>query len=368
MCASLAIKNFRCFDDLTIGPLARVNLIAGRNNVGKTALLEALWILSHPTAPRTALQTAQRDLADYGQGGFFADLFPQYQTDLTIRLQAENVPCHGSRTVNIQRKYRAQQALFDWSRVPEPELDDDAIADFDFSNELVFEYVDETGNEFLTSAWLDADSASGRLRPVMRDSRTSRATSAYPCVFEYPNRRSNARALAARFGRAELEGYLPAIEEIVRLLEPGLKRMTTIADNRGVPSIQGDIGAGRLFPMAIMGEGTKRLLALSLAFLSARDGMILVDEVENGLHHSVLADVWKNLDWLSREFNVQVFATTHSYECVKAAHTAFKLNELGDELSFIRLQRNRKSGQIESIPYDDIEAFDYAIEYGLEVR
>lgn len=66
MYTSFAIENFRCFEDLTVQPLARVNLIAGQNNVGKTALLEALWLFSHPTEPRNALQTILRELADYG--------------------------------------------------------------------------------------------------------------------------------------------------------------------------------------------------------------------------------------------------------------------------------------------------------------
>ena len=348
MYTSFAIENFRCFEDLTVQPLARVNLIAGQNNVGKTALLEALWLFSHPTEPRNALQTILRELADYGQGEFFADLFPQYQTGLTIKLQAENIQSRRFRTLCIRRKYRAQQPLFDWSKDPETELDDDAIADFDFSNELAFEYVDETGKEVLTSAWLNAEPGVGWLRPMLRDSRTSMAPPEYPCVFDHPRTRYNARALATRFGRAERERYSSAIEKAIRLLEPRLKRMTTIADSHGRPSLHGDIGTGRLFPMAIMGEGTKRLLALSLAFLSARDGIILIDEIENGLHHSVLVDVWKNLDWLSREFNVQVFATTHSYECIVAANNAFTEIE-SDDLHFHRL--NRKGEQVRAVTY-----------------
>ena len=144
--------------------------------------------------------------------------------------------------------------------------------------------------------------------------------------------------------------------------------MTTIVDSRGNPSIHADIGAGRLFPIAIMGEGVKRLLALSLAFPSMRNGAIFIDEVENGLHHKSLVDVWKNLGWLSQEFNVQVFATTHSYECIKAARTAFKLSEFDDEISYIRLQRNLKTQRLECVAYDDPEVFDYALKYRREVR
>ena len=102
--------------------------------------------------------------------------------------------------------------------------------------------------------------------------------------------------------------------------------------------------------------------------MRAKDGLLLVDEIENGLHYSKLHEVWKTIDWLSREFNVQVFATTHSYECVVAAHAAFKFAKLDDDFSLMRLQRNRRTGQIESIAYDDKDALDYAMEYEREVR
>ena len=52
MYTSFAIENFRCFEDLTVQPLARLNLISGQNNVGKTAMLEGLWLLNNPTEPK----------------------------------------------------------------------------------------------------------------------------------------------------------------------------------------------------------------------------------------------------------------------------------------------------------------------------
>ena len=369
MYTSFSIENFRLFDQITVEPLARVNLIGGQNNVGKTALLEALSMHCHPTAPREALQIAGwRGSADYGRGEFFDDLFHQYSTNLTIKLHGKYQEGYGLGTLQVMRQYRAQQTLIDWPSVSDAELENDAIAGFDFDSELVFEHTDESGNKSMTSAWFDAPGTLGGLRPVLKDSRKSAARLKYPCLFERPQSRHNPRSIAARFGKAELAGYRSSIEAIIRLLEPRLQRMTTIADSRGNPSIHADIGVGRLFPIAIMGEGVKRLLALSLAFPSVQDGAIFIDEIENGLHHKTLVEVWKNLGWLAQEFNVQVFATTHSYECIRAAHNAFKLHEVADELSYVRLQRNIKTQRLQCVAYDDSDGFDYAMKYWSEVR
>ena len=364
MYKSFSIENFRCFDNLTVEPLARVNLIAGPNNVGKTALLEALWMLSHPAAPREALRVSQwRDSADYGKGRLFADLFLGYKTSSTIGLGANGFN-RGSTTLNITHQYRSEWPIIDWSRVHETELEDETISNFDLDNELVFKYRDQAGIEFSTKAWLDIDSPSGRLRPVLKDSRKTAAIANYPCVFQHSNSRYNARRLASLFGAAQLERYVPSIEKIIRPLEPRLEGMETITDSRGIPSIYVHIGRELPIPISILGDGTKRLLSIALSFLRLRDGILLVDELENGLHYSALVDVWKNLEWLSREFNVQVFATTHSYECIRAANDAFSEAE-SDDLHFHRL--NRKRDEVIAVTYTK-PMIDMNIEHFWELR
>ena len=164
-----------------------------------------------------------------------------------------------------------------------------------------------------------------------------------------------------------MDGYSDDILECLRKVDPRIKRLITI-QNPPTPMVYVDVGLSRPVPMGFLGDGIGRLLSMALAFHNARDGAILIDEVENGIHYSKLEAIWERIDWLSREFNVQVFATTHSYECVKAAHAAFKHAELDDDFSLMRLQRNHKTGQIEIIVYDDNEALDYAMEYEREVR
>jgi AAA15 family ATPase/GTPase len=373
---SFGIKNFRCFEDLTIEPLARVNLIAGQNNVGKTALLEALWVHAYPTDPRRATAiSGQRGLSNNQHTELLADWFPRYQTHLTIRLKAAGNWSGGFKVLEVNRRERTYQAQLPLTESSEPDFSEETITDFDFDHEVSFEYINETGEKFTSSIWLDEESALNRLRPsvsVKREPRSSRLRpliemrkeSSSPdrirCEFVRPHNRQR----HLKFSMIERQGYLPEVEEVIRLIEPKLQRMTLITNDRGLPSVYGDIGIGALLPMALMGDGTNRLLDLALGFLPARDGIILIDEIETGIHHSRLETVWKNLDWLSREFNVQVFATTHSYECIVAANNAF--NELeSDELHLHRLYR--RGDQMKAVTYNK-DALDTNIEYLWELR
>jgi AAA15 family ATPase/GTPase len=107
-----------------------------------------------------------------------------------------------------------------------------------------------------------------------------------------------------------------------------------------------------------------RLASLVLAIGNAPKGVVLVDEIENGLHHSILPKVWRAIGEVARQFNTQVFATTHSLECIMAAHRAFSESERYD----FRLHRlERINETIRAVTYDQ-ETLEAAIETGLEVR
>jgi AAA15 family ATPase/GTPase len=132
----------------------------------------------------------------------------------------------------------------------------------------------------------------------------------------------------------------------------------------GEPMLHGDIGMGRLVPLPVMGEGMVRLASLVLHIGNAPNGVVLVDEMENGLHHSILPKVWRAIGEVAREFNTQVFATTHSLECIVAAHKAFAESGLYD-FRLHRLERRKET--IHTLTYDQ-EALEAAIGTGLEVR
>src|SRR5262249_1285242 len=117
------------------------------------------------------------------------------------------------------------------------------------------------------------------------------------------------------FGELEAAKRQDEILPALQILEPRLKRLSLIPLS-AEPVIDGDIGLPRLVPVAFMGDGVRRLLSIVLAIANASGGVVLIDEIENGLHYSVQKQVWQAIAKAARRLDVQVFATTHSWECL----------------------------------------------------
>ena len=151
--------------------------------------------------------------------------------------------------------------------------------------------------------------------------------------------------------------------EALKVIEPRLRDLAVVVTSSG-PMIHGDIGIGKLIPLPLLGDGMARLASLVLAIGNAPNGVVLVDEIENGLHHTILPQVWKAIWRVARQFNTQIFATTHSLECIKAAHKTFSQTEQYD-FRLHRLERVNKTLRV--VTYDQ-ETLEAAIEMNLEVR
>jgi AAA15 family ATPase/GTPase len=134
---------------------------------------------------------------------------------------------------------------------------------------------------------------------------------------------------------------------------------------QGISMIHGYLkGYDEPVPSPLLGDGVRRSLSVILAVGAAENGVVLVDEIENGIHHSAMKPLWSVIAEASKTFNCQVFATTHSEECIYAAHDAFKENGPYD-LMLYRL--DRRNGSISAVAYDE-ERLDAAFSIPLEVR
>ena len=120
----------------------------------------------------------------------------------------------------------------------------------------------------------------------------------------------------------------------------------------------------RPVPLKSLGDGALRLFGVALALANSRDGFLLMDEAENGIHHSVQRDFWRMVLRTAQENNVQVLATTHSGDCVRGF--ALAAAEIEDaEGVLVRLDRDDYG--MRAVEYSE-EDLKIAAEQGIEVR
>ena len=117
-------------------------------------------------------------------------------------------------------------------------------------------------------------------------------------------------------------------------------------------------------PLKRFGEGAVRLFGMALTLANSKGSILLIDEVENGVHHSVQHDLWKMIFSASHTNNTQVIATTHSWDCVKGFAQA-AMDDESVEGCCIRLERDDDS--LYAVEYSE-EELETVISYGIEVR
>jgi hypothetical protein len=356
MWQSFTVKNFRSFRELTLQPLGRVNLIAGKNNSGKTALLEALYLHSYPqdvTLPFSVNELrGPASLKKYDHS-LCSWLFHDKNTSCELELSGRDEQ-GATHTLRMwvgesafaqypeAKKYLAPSFINEaWSaKVPALLFKGEAAGKETWSVSFPSDIAISDGMSWIGSnvPWNGPSIFIGSVgRPPDEDVKVFREVEAA--------------------GRQE--EMLPGLQ----ILEPRLQRLS-VEFSGSKEVIQGDIGLSHPVPLSFMGEGTRRLLSIVLAITTASGGNVLIDEVESGLHYSVLTRVWQAIGHAARQADVQVFATTHSYECIVAAHEAFTANGPYD----LRLFRLDRVGEEIKVAAYDKDVLGYATEMNHEVR
>lgn len=362
MYKSFTLRNFRCFSDLTIEPLRLMNLITGKNNVGKTALLEAMWLHHGYHNPSLGVAVNNfRGIQRLRKDEFLWDLFLEFDPYKTIELSSiDTNQQYRSLRITIQEQPITRLPLENNKTIREsgPRFSTSEVNSREstepFESKLLFDFTSPLGETFQAQAVVEQDSIRFERPPGIKEPNG---------IYLAARQRDDLNVLAERFSNLAVLKEQRQIVKILRIVEPDLQELT-IQHRGGTPIIFGDVGKTRLMPLPLMGDGVGRLLRIALAIYDAKGGILLVDEIENGLHYTVLVNVWKAIMELARKYEVQIFATTHSSECIQAAHQAFTQTD-GYDFRLHRLERVK--GAIRSVTYDS-ETLDAAIETGLEVR
>jgi AAA15 family ATPase/GTPase len=303
MLNSLHIKNFRGFRDLKIEPLKRVNLLTGQNNTGKTGVLEALTLLLDEPDPNGKFSNNLPNLFRIAGGewneNFWKWLFNNKNSNSNILIKASFAD---SQDFGIRLATTKTVALNRYGQVIEP--------------------IRTLGNIF---CFATDETRSAGLKPAI-----------------FSTQPSNPTQDAIDYNRVILKRRKKQVEKMLRQIEPRLEAVEALQTGQpgqsSAPLIYADLGLSEMIPVTQLGQGFNRLLDIYSEIVAADAKVLLIDEIENGLHHSVMPVIWKGLFLAAKEFDVQIFATTHSWECILAADEAARAGENYD-LALIRLDR-----------------------------
>ena len=381
--SDLTIKGFRGVDDLTIPRLGRVTLLTGRNSVGKTTVLEAVQayaargrsgVLDEILTTHQETSTAIDDDGDEVSGPDLLALFHRQASPTQRKVVVGPTHVCDQLKLSVGPLTERQEEEV-WGLLPE-RIAEDLLGDD-----------------------LQALRAEFHNRSALVGVATGLASGATSRVLSWRTR--NRRYLPRRSRLAE-DGTLPS-PIICERIGPGLPdnaRMArymdqialTEAQDRAIDALRlifGDqvesvafIGRGRTpyydglrpivkfreydgpVPLRSLGDGALRLFGIALALANSQGGFLLIDETENGIHHSLQHDFWRMVLQTAQDNDVQVLATTHSWDCVtgfaKAAHDLPDVDGL-----LVRLER--RGDQLRAVEYTE-EELQTVAEQGIEVR
>ena len=128
-----------------------------------------------------------------------------------------------------------------------------------------------------------------------------------------------------------------------------------------------DIGFDKRIPINMMGDGARKILSILTTIYECKDGIVLIDEVSNGFHYSVMKDLWSSIISAADKNNVQIFATTHDLDSIKGLRDAALFNQdISESVSFYKLLR-AADAELKSYQYS-LDSVDYSLTQEIEIR
>jgi AAA15 family ATPase/GTPase len=361
----LLIKNFRGFDEIEFENFSKINLITGKNNVGKTALLEAIFIhmgynpeLSIRTNTFRGLTETKYMLNPWNEAPWDV-IFKNFDTTQTIVIKGSfddetNLVVN---LKNIKSNFELKKLSREMLSFQKQKSNSLEIGQIFKAFELYFEKrgakskETETGKSYVLLTNEGAIATPSPLAPMLG-------------YFIYTKEKISLIEDSNRYSQLLKKNEGDDLLQALKIIEPNLEKLSIMMES-GVPIIHGHLKGGlKPIPIPMMGDGMVRITNIILSMTNAKDGVVLIDEIENGIHYSKIEELWKTIGEISRRLNVQLFATTHSSECIESAFDASEHSNLPD---FRVFRLDRINDKIVVTSYNERTAKS-SINMGLELR
>ena len=357
MLSNLIIENFRGIQALSIKDMRRLVLLSGNNNVGKSSVLEAIFFMMDHLSPDSFNRmNGFRGLSIPTNGvSLWEPLFYQMNPDNTIRIQATR----GEDTLTLS--YAKDDSYIPALNGGIPK---NVAGSFQSSAKrnytLRFDFKVE-GSVDYSEVGHYTTSENGTLREIADDNGDKQLMQLTYTSFMNNNFVRTDRAILDRMGKAEINGEKEKLIGFLQRIDSSISDIVTLSIN-GIPQLYINTNK-KLLPVQFSGDGINKLLYIVLSIMDAKNGILLVDEIDTGFHYSMYKDLWKIVSDVSRDYNCQVIATTHSYENIIGAVEGVK--DYPEDFSYYRLGYDKDGLKSFRSSYDLLKS---ALRSDMEVR
>jgi AAA15 family ATPase/GTPase len=368
MLQTLKIQNFKNIKNLDFPDLATINLITGKNNTSKTSLLEAIAIL----ASHADFEFIYSILQERGE---------LFHTDKGTR-QINNIKSLGSLFHNRNLNVDEFNAIFignemDYLRFEFIKYVNEIEKIEDNEKNLVArkyrKRVENIATDFDSLLGLELQLKNTKLILPISENEDYRFRK-----FVLPEAKKNFQFIKPTFQENDFNATLwdkitlsekeEYVIEALKIIEPNLEKIAFVKgenardDRKATAKIK---GFSERIALKSMGDGINRMLAIVLGLVNSENGCCLIDEFENGLHYSVQEKLWKIVFKLATKLNVQVFATTHSNDCINSFSEVINTENYNNLGRLFRLDRVKDEIKLETYYSKDLQI---ATENNIETR
>lgn len=382
MIENLIVKGWRSFQHLEIHNLGRVNLLVGENNSGKTSLLEAIQIIASGVDPQVLWSIAAR------RGELFVE-----DPEVSYRRSAEIDVSHWyygfdfglgssfslaahhalvSETCDfnvVEASPDTQKRLFSTSTRTMPSASPPGSWQADpgvESEDLIAAPLLALQLDFPDPTFQRTYPLTGR-GGLLVDSMRSRSVDAGVTrrdVRFVPTAGLSMASLVEMVDDLTLTDEENLTLQAMQMLDDRIERFAPKGRDRRPRIMVRLKGTNKPLPIGSLGDGVHRLLTIAVALAKSANGILLIDEIDTGLHFTTMDRMWKFVNDAAEKLNVQVFATTHSRDCYESL--AVICHEAPESSSRVSIQRVETGSQM-TVGYTESEIVA-AARRGLEVR
>lgn len=356
MIENIKFENFRGFRSLQLEDVKPITLISGKNNAGKSSVLEGVFLNFDHVDPESFRKI---NLFRNLPAGTDAS---QMWEPMFYGLNPENEMC-------ISMQFSGQESKLRYSRetsfIPPDNINapQDVLAQFISSAKRSYTLKLQYSKGDYSEIGHFVASQSGILRYFETNLPGNEIDVTPFTQYISSNIISNESVVIGWIGKMELSRKKNEIIKILQLLDPAIEDISTI-------SIGGQTQLyvqtkGKLIPLKLAGDGLNKLLFIALAIMANPNAIILIDEIDSGFHYSMFSKLWEVIATVANDNSCQVIATTHSYECIVGAIDG--IERVGRQEDFCYLRLAQKDSDITVYRYSN-ELLRTAVDADMEVR